>query len=67
MVSLPERKKKTNPKPFGESVSWGEIQQQLLQHKHVYQISAYTSSPKSPHGRGFQRQGDVSPTIKAVR
>lgn len=37
---------KENPEPFEESVSWDNIQQQMFQHKHVYQISANISSPK---------------------
>lgn len=48
------------------SVSWDNIQQQIFQHKHVYQISDYISSPEVTTWKGFQRQEDVSPTIKAL-
>lgn len=48
MVSLPEKQitTKIKPKPFEVSVSCDTTQQQMFQHKHVYQISAYISSPK---------------------
>lgn len=57
MVSLPEKKKK-KPKPFEESVSWDNIQQQMFQHKHVYQISAYISSPKVTTLKGISEAGE---------
>lgn len=57
---------KTKTNPFEKSVSWDNIQQQMFQHKHVYQISDYISSPEVTTWKGFQRQGDVSPTIKAL-
>lgn len=57
---------KTKTSLFDKSVSWDNIQQQMFQHKHVYQISDYISSPEVTTWKGFQRQGDVSPTIKAL-
>jgi len=58
MVSLPEKK---NPKPFEESVSWDNIQQQMFQHKHVYQISAYISNPKVTTLQGTPEAGECLP------
>lgn len=44
---------KTKTSLFVKSVSWDNIQQQMFQHKHVYQISDYISSPEVTTWKGF--------------